>query len=318
MFGLIRAACLVSVSIGAGLFTQEMVTSFSAAEEETEVAIAADRPAWSTAEEFYRSGRFGYYAAVSAERCPSAVAALSLAAGEEISRPPMETLPEESSAAAELSGQGDFSSASDQPLEAVVESAASVADATGITETEPDGAPGDAAKVPAHEAVLGSADTPSNRPVPELDLFAQSNPRESVTELLPFPEMQPVEGVRPEDVLPAPAPAETVPRNPGFGLFPDDVERPSRDLPSPAADPTRTPPTYDDIASAHSMRYVDPMALVRRRAVEKAEQRQKRIEARKWLGYMPLRPPVSAVPYTSGETARPAFVVIPYLLRDTR
>jgi hypothetical protein len=73
-----------------------------------------------------------------------------------------------------------------------------------------------------------------------------------------------------------------------------------------------------EVPAPHAMRYVDPMDLVRQRAVERAENRRRRIEARKWMGYDPLRPPVTAVPYTSAPETRPALVVIPFVIRADR
>ena len=73
-----------------------------------------------------------------------------------------------------------------------------------------------------------------------------------------------------------------------------------------------------DVPSDHASRYVDPSDLVRQRAVERAENRRMRIEARKWLGYDPLRPAVNAMPYTSSSNIRPALVVIPFVVADER
>jgi hypothetical protein len=63
-------------------------------------------------------------------------------------------------------------------------------------------------------------------------------------------------------------------------------------------------------------RYVDPAEAVQRRAEIRAEERRRRIEARKWLGYSPLRPPVSATPFTEGDSRRPAVIIIPYVVHD--
>jgi hypothetical protein len=51
---------------------------------------------------------------------------------------------------------------------------------------------------------------------------------------------------------------------------------------------------------------------IRRRAQEKAEARQARIEGMRWLGYSPLRPTVNAVPYTSHLPAWTPFGVGAY------
>jgi hypothetical protein len=64
------------------------------------------------------------------------------------------------------------------------------------------------------------------------------------------------------------------------------------------------PPTV-----AHkSSRYIDPREAVRQRAALKAAERQRRIQARKWLGYSPLRPSASPIPFMSSGSTRPAIV----------
>jgi hypothetical protein len=124
------------------------------------------------------------------------------------------------------------------------------------------------------------------------------------------------------DVLPLPLREEVVGDPPQFGVFADEPATPFRGRPQ--AEPRSgnqegfAQQGAYGVPPGHSMRYVDPMDLVRQRAVERAENRRLRIEARKWLGYDPLRPAVNAMPYTSGVDIRPAFVVVPFVVRDER
>ncbi|MBP90845.1 MAG: hypothetical protein CMJ64_29735 [Planctomycetaceae bacterium] len=54
--------------------------------------------------------------------------------------------------------------------------------------------------------------------------------------------------------------------------------------------------------------YNTPQQLVFRKAALKAAQRQQRIAMNKWLGYSPLRPPSSTVPFMGSPTRRPIVV----------
>jgi hypothetical protein len=66
-----------------------------------------------------------------------------------------------------------------------------------------------------------------------------------------------------------------------------------------------------DATISSDNRYIDPEQLVRERAIERGQQRQQRIEARRRLGYSPLRPPVFASPFTSAAQPRPIFIIMP-------
>lgn len=64
-------------------------------------------------------------------------------------------------------------------------------------------------------------------------------------------------------------------------------------------------------AQTDGMRYASPEQLVRERGIERGQQLQRRLEARRLLGYSPLRPPVQASPFTSGDSIRPVVVFVP-------
>lgn len=101
----------------------------------------------------------------------------------------------------------------------------------------------------------------------------------------------------------------------------DSTDRPERagyartrvDVPPPTSRHT-VPPVRPMLSSTEPIRYLDPAEAVQRRAQLRAEERRRRIEAWKWLGYTPLRPPVGATPFTEGDSRRPAVIVIPYVV----
>jgi hypothetical protein len=93
---------------------------------------------------------------------------------------------------------------------------------------------------------------------------------------------------------------------PGQRGNPDSVPTPS----AGGAGEYRPAPGYPMVPSYESRRYVEAQDLLRRRAVIKAEERRRRIELRKWLGYMPLRPAVQALPYTVGDRVPPTVILV--------
>ncbi len=98
------------------------------------------------------------------------------------------------------------------------------------------------------------------------------------------------------------------PDRPGYVRTPVEVAPPTIRRAVPPVRPVV--PVYDRIG------YPDPAEAVQRRAQLRAEERRKRIEARKWLGYSPLRPPVGATPFMEGDSRRPAVIIIPYVVYD--
>ncbi len=151
---------------------------------------------------------------------------------------------------------------------------------------------------------------------------AHLHPRELVQDDSPSPSPNPIVP-EPEtniDILPTPPKPTPIPdatavadsenRPSGTGLPRTRIEIPALTEP-PAVAPVRpVAPHYD------SSRYseIDPARLVRERALLRAEERRKRIEAWKWMGYSPLRPPVGATPFMQGDSRRPAVIVVPYVV----
>jgi hypothetical protein len=67
-----------------------------------------------------------------------------------------------------------------------------------------------------------------------------------------------------------------------------------------------------------SARSTTPQDLVRERAAQRDLERRRRIEGRRWIGYEPSRPVVSATPFMSGTNWQPMVVVVPRTGPDYR
>lgn len=77
----------------------------------------------------------------------------------------------------------------------------------------------------------------------------------------------------------------------------------------------------DDASPSYSVRAKPTIAELRQaRALEQQRQRIARMEANAWSGYSPLRPTVSANPYTQSRRAsfRPRHIWSPWDLVSTR
>lgn len=146
------------------------------------------------------------------------------------------------------------------------------------------------------------------------------HPRELVQGEAPSPNPVVPEPETSVDILPVPPKPTPVPdttvvagsedRPGGASLPRTRVEMPAPTEP-PAVAPVRpVAPHYDP--SHYSG--IDPARLVQERALLRAEERRKRIEAWKWMGYSPLRPPVGATPFMQGDNRRPAVIVVPYVV----
>jgi hypothetical protein len=92
----------------------------------------------------------------------------------------------------------------------------------------------------------------------------------------------------------------------GFSRTPFDVKPPASQRTVSAVHPV--------VPSYEPTRYANGAEAVRRRAEIRAEERRRRIEARKWLGYSPLRPPVGATPFTGGDSTRPLVITVPIVV----
>ncbi len=113
--------------------------------------------------------------------------------------------------------------------------------------------------------------------------------------------------------LPSPEPRESEIAEP---KLPEVYLPPPRSRTPRPAQIAETAPAPDTpgypVASPHdSSRYIDPAELVRQRGIERGQQLQRRLEARRMMGYHTLRPPVDASPFTSGDPIRPVVIVVP-------
>jgi hypothetical protein len=277
-----RGLLLIAVAASSGMFAQEMVSRISSAGDQPAVlAGVGSHRVWQSAESFYQSHP-GVFRSNTPE--PSVVALTD-------------------------------------PVESAV------------------------AEYPVHETAEPTLAQPATIPSPDLVAVMAQNPFESLSG--PSSDASPVDSAPPEteessvfdpyqvamaDEAPPverrpasipdleqsgqgvlPPPADRIPDLDGEDaelLLPPWQRRPMGS-PSDFADARGTsPPT---IAGAHSdaMRYASPEQLVRERGIERGQQLQRRLEARRWLGYSPLRPPVVGSPFTSGDQMRPVVVFVP-------
>ena len=91
------------------------------------------------------------------------------------------------------------------------------------------------------------------------------------------------------------------------------------------AQPDKSPSSYAPdstgktaVFSDTSARSMTPQDLVHERAAQRDMERRRRIEGRRWVGYEPSRPAVSAIPFMSGTNWQPMVVVVPRMVPDYR
>jgi hypothetical protein len=291
MISLFRTFCFISCSLGAGMFSQQVVSKVYMADDDATAVLADSTEHWSSAERYYGRGCFRHVPLSSARTDDPAHDGL-LAAVDQID-------PLAADAGARPAPERNDVDPIPVPPEPAPELAQPAA-----TEMTPDVVlPAAPPQPAAPQLITSDAVEPGleNRAADELE----STPAPSEIDVLPLPTR--------EVVVEGPS---------GFGVFEDEPGGLPRGTassgPGGEADEDYAHQGPYQMPPGHSMRYVDPMDLVRRRAIERAENRRRRIEARKWLGYDPLRPAVNAMPYTTGDGVRPAFVVVPFVIRDER
>jgi hypothetical protein len=286
-----RTACFVSLAAAAGMFSQQVASKFSSASEEAQVVTLADMDHCSTAEDFYRAGRFR----------PSVDVVLAQSPAEEtgVAEAPTEKIP---------SGEGYGETTSRGTEQTAI---LNVADATP--------------EIPKDEATASRMDETCQVENPEVLVVAtlpranDSVPAESVASEPEVAEPQPAEA----ETASVPAEAVPVARDArGFGEFPEEPQTvptipPERTRASAGVPLVRQsePPFYGPSVPESSRRYADPAELVRQRAALRGEELRRRVETRRWLGISPLRPNVDAFPYSS-LPSQTRVVVVPLLTRD--
>ena len=276
------------------MFSQQVASNLS--ESPGKAAVVPDDHCddWESAERYYCNGRFRYIAAV-IETDP--VERIASAAGAD----------DTPAVYVSTIVQADEPQQPSEPKSAVVEP---------IDQLEVE------AEFPTPEAITSISETVADTPEQDPSILdtpeQQDTPAAADADVVFQAESEPQPAEGEIDVLPLPLddPAEDMPE---FGVFADDSDAPKSDLTvsggSTSPEQQYTQSDRYGIPAGHSMRYVDPRDLVRQRAVEKAENRSRRIEARKWMGYDPLRPSVTAVPYTTVPATRPTLLVIPVIVR---
>lgn len=275
-----RSLVLIALAGSFGMFAQEMVSRVLMAGDQPGAMTSAIGPTWQSAESFYghHPGVFQQPSVALAESpLIDTIDALTETAEVEEFVAKQSSLPE------------TLDSAESVPV--MARSSPEPVLVASVMPTQPAAdEPGSTPLVPS-QPVDPSPELPERRP-PTIPDFGMAQAAELPPPKTGKPELD--EPVLPEVYLPPqrprtrPRPAEIAESAPG---------------PDIAAHP---------IASPHdASRYLDPAELVRQRGIERGQQLQRRLEARRMMGYHSLRPPVDASPYSSGNPIRPVVIVVP-------
>lgn len=276
-----RRFLLIVVAASSGMFAQEMVSRISSAGDQPVALAGASHRSWQSAESFYQNHP-GVFRSNTPERpevaltdpVESAVAEYPVPATAEPTLAQPATIPSPDLVA--VMAQNPFESLSGPSNDASpVDSAPPETEESLVFE-------------PYQVAMAGETPPVERRPasIPDLEQSGQG-------------------------VLPPPA--DRIPDLDGEDadlLLPPWQRRPMG-RPSDFADARGTSPSTTPGAHSDAMRYASPEQLVRERGIERGQQLQRRLEARRWLGYSPLRPPVVGSPFTSGDQMRPVVVFVP-------
>ncbi|TVS11959.1 MAG: hypothetical protein EA424_23105 [Planctomycetaceae bacterium] len=275
-----RSLVLIALAGSFGMFAQEMVSRMLMADDQPVAMTSTIGPTWQSAESFY-----GHHPGVF--RQPSVALAQSPLI--DTIDASIETAEVESFVAKESNPAETIDSAESAPVMAQSSPEPVLVASVMPAQSAADG-PGSAPIVPP-EPVDPSPELPERRP-PTIPDFGPAQAAD-----LPPPEPRKPEldePVLPEVYLP--------PRRPRTPPRPAEIAE-SAPVPDAAAYPHASP--HD------ASRYLDPAELVRQRGIERGQQLQRRLEARRMMGYHSLRPPVDASPYSSGNPIRPVVIVVP-------
>lgn len=285
-----RSLVLIALAGGLGMFAQEMVSRLLMAEDRPLAMARTAGSAWLSAESFY-----GHH--------PGIFRQPSVALAESTLNDTIETIGETMEVESLVAKRS--SPVDENPVEASAGKLASSSPApvlvaslrpdnifVGESPVEtPETAPLPPGPVEPPAPVEPSSEVPERRP-PTIPDFGPAPIAE-----LPAPEPR-----KPEFAEPMPPEIYLPPRRPRTPPDPESIAGPA------------PPPDASDypIASPHdASRYIDPAELVRQRGIERGQQLQRRLEARRMMGYHSLRPPVEASPFTSGDPIRPVVIVVP-------
>ncbi len=301
-----RGFLLITIAASAGMFAQEMVSRLSSAEEQRSDSARTAQLAWQSAEAFYASNPRvqRMFCRAPGEANPSQVVIARreneplTGTGTNCDAPRPDSIPSDRAVAVMTQSPHWTQTEPMQETEYSYiprdSSASSLADSGANRESSPPTtpvahAPIDIDSIP-ESSLIAMADQPTPNADPPRDLTDVAEP--DVTDILP-----------PPAINRAGSGASSLPP------WQDRSPRPKLEGPGASPDPGAL--TTGGIAPhSHDLRYIDPEQLIRERAIERGRQRERRLEARRWLGYSPLRPPVQASPFTSGEP-RPIVVFVP-------
>jgi hypothetical protein len=275
-----RSLVLIALAASFGMLAQEMVSRMLMANDQPVAMTSSTGPTWESAESFY-----GHHPGVF--RQPS-IAAAETPLTDTIDTP-TETAEVDSFVAKQSSRPETIDSA--ESVTMMAQSSPEPVLIASMTPEQPLADEPAAAPIVPPESADSSPELPERRP-PTIPDFAPAQAAE-----LPPPEPRKPEvdePLLPEVYLP--------PQRPRTPPVPAGIAD-SAPAPNTAAYP---------VASPHdASRYVDPAELVRQRGIERGQQLQRRLEARRMMGYHSLRPPVEASPYSSGNPIRPVVIVVP-------
>lgn len=291
------------------MFAQETVTRLTMVTERTEETAPGALDAWGTAEGYYIAKEVPNFLVAAVENVAAgAMSTVGLATGAELG-------------SERLAGPPERREANLNTRDSVVtQSPASAADQIAAVTQIPEGAdPSSAYGMGTTEADREAVD---NAGLGAGQSDSQLHPRELVQDDSPPAGTIGTSSITPPEREPSvvhilPPPPKRTSTGVGAGasgsLDSDENAGHSRTpvvVPPPVSRRT-VPPVLPEY---QPNRYLDPAEAVQRRAQMRAEERRRRIEAWKWMGYSPSRPPVSATPFTEGSNRRPAVIIVPYVV----
>jgi hypothetical protein len=281
-----RGIVLMVIAVSAGMFAQEQISRFSMAGDQPAALASASNRSWQSAESFYQ-GHPGIYR----------VESVSV-----LAEPATEDLVESTSGEAPVEAFVARIEAQPEPL----------ASEEPVVLEEP-------VSIAAHSPDEGMSAATNGAEASSTDgLMVQDTFRVAMVEEPPVIERRPatIPPLDQRELPELPPPATSSPDldrvDPELLLPPwqRTSGRTRADVAESALDrhhlPTFAPSAHSDVT-----RYIDPAELVRQRGIERGQQLQRRLEARRLLGYSPLRPPVQASPFTSSDAFRPVVVLLP-------
>ena len=309
-----RGFLLIAIAASAGMVAQEMVSRASTADEPRADASRPAQEAWRSAEAFYQSSSLARQMFAQVQPKPLTT---QLADAEAVAEPqPGATTAFDPTKPATIPSQRPMAIVAQSPHPGYTESW----NANGYSQSEAE-SPYSSTTDPGActESSSATAIAASTSPVELGDeetvsiALADERPPIGDREAAPPDETE----LDHADMLPPPAlrkaQPDTIKADALLPPWQDAFASGPFDNDAPPADGAMGEPAARN-SFPHDARYIDPGQLVRERAIERGQQRQQRLDARRRLGYSPLRPPVQASPFTSGDQLRPIVVLMPAIV----